>query len=417
MDMRAHGLGLTLRGSGAARDRFPAIVAAVLCAGAVLVQADRSEGVFREGAVFPSPHLAPVADPYLVFYYNSGAYFPPIRWRGWHVPEHMTVAKYSDVMTKAEAISQFGQRITSNFDIDADQRLWEGWVAAGVLPLLHVGDGEWGTQPGVKQLELTPANAPFGLSFDEFAGKHGEQRRAEFIDHFRAIKRRRPGFLVAAWIAPFEAITEQIADSGNAIDVLIPETYVGYVKTSPDRIEERIDEARSLGVLRKTILGLWVGQRGTPPEVVMPWTADRPAVEPDLDAQIATMRRLAPEMPGVALYMIHPGNVDWLAEYDAVIHKHFYAPAPSVAITQATLGGEGLQVCVMARPNPGTRSPVAKYRYFLDATCVRISDSPVATLATGDLAPGEHILTVHAVDETYLAGMDRVRFVVGKNGM
>lgn len=320
----------------------------------------------------------------------------------------MTVAKYSDKMTQAEAVAQFGQRVAGQFAIPGEQRLWQAWAAAGVLPLLHVGDGEWEAGGGA-QLEVNEANAPFGLSFDEFRSTHDQQRRAELIERFRQVKHQRPQVLIAAWIAPFVALSEQIAVARDAIDLLIPETYVGYVKTPPSRIEERISEAKTLGVSASTILGLWIGEKGTPPEVVMPWTADHPGAEPDLDAQLATLRRLAPEMPGVALYMVHPGNVDWLAEYDAVIDKHFYAPVPSVIIAETRAGAGELTVRVLARPNRDTNCPVVQYRYFLDATCVRVCGSPAVTLPIVGVSPGEHMVTAHAVDAAQLAGVDQVR--------
>lgn len=165
-------------------------------------------------------------------------------------------------------------------------------------------DVRWGRRGG-KALVITgrhtsaegykkhfPSSRYSGMQYDELGGNI---KPAKYLAALREFRLYDPKCFIALWhiggnISP--EIVEAVKD--GTIDLLLPERYFTYGQPIA-QMEKEIAQWRKLGILEKTVVGL--GTRKS-----YAGFANAEQHSEFLEQQIALIRRLAPEMPGLAFY-------------------------------------------------------------------------------------------------------------------
>lgn len=139
---------------------------------------------------------------------------------------------------------------------------------------------------------FTPADPSFGMQYDELGGNCKPEA---YLAALREFRKTHPKVFVALWHIggkPTPAIVRAVKD--GTVDLLMPEIYYTWDQKI-DGLKETIRRFRKLGILDKTVIGL-----GTAAGYAGWGTAQQHADY--LEKQIALIRKLAPESPGLAFY-------------------------------------------------------------------------------------------------------------------
>lgn len=136
-------------------------------------------------------------------------------------------------------------------------------------------------------------DAPDGLQYDELGGTIEPQ---EYLAALREFRKKHPDVFIALWhiganLKP--EIVEAVKD--GTIDLVMPERYHTWDAPMEESLKKDIAMLRKMGVLHKTIIGL-----GTHRNYAGYGNAEQHAEY--LEKQIALIRKLAPESPGMAFY-------------------------------------------------------------------------------------------------------------------
>lgn len=163
---------------------------------------------------------------------------------------------------------------------------------------------------------LASPDAPDGLQYDELGG---DIPPAAYLVALRELRKRYPGTFIALWhigAKPAPEIVEALKD--GTIDLIMPERYHTYDAPMEESLKKDIAHLRALGILDKTIFGLgthrnYAGFGNTVQHAGY------------LERQIALIRRLAPESPGLAFYNDYtlPGLKE---KVDELCRRYFLEP-------------------------------------------------------------------------------------------
>ena len=140
---------------------------------------------------------------------------------------------------------------------------------------------------------LDSTDAPDGLQYDELGGNIEPEK---YISVLRQLRKTHPQAFIALWhiganLKP--EIVEALKD--GTIDLVMPERYHTFNAPMEESLKKDINMLRRVGVLDKTIIGL-----GTHRNYAGFGSAEDHAAY--LEKQIALIRKLAPESPGMAFF-------------------------------------------------------------------------------------------------------------------
>jgi len=140
---------------------------------------------------------------------------------------------------------------------------------------------------------LDSTDAPDGLQYDELGGNIEPEK---YISVLRQLRKTHPDAFIALWhiganLKP--EIVEALKD--GTIDLVMPERYHTFNAPMEESLKKDINMLRRMGVLDKTIIGL-----GTHRNYAGFGSAEDHAAY--LEKQIALIRKLAPESPGMAFF-------------------------------------------------------------------------------------------------------------------
>lgn len=346
--------------------------------------------LYYEGAVYPHPNVFPIKTPYYVHWYPGANKRTP-----------------NDGLFHQAIVngSSFGDTLNKNID---------GWIAHETLPLVSLN---------IKRVAEWPAHVSagdrlhYGVSLDEFVVD--DKKNREYLEAITKIKKDHPQLFVLAFSVYKGPFTKLIAEQHSIIDFYVSESYrIGYRPKSTEDVNSKgyapstpdlITSLRNFGLIKKSALLLYVGG----------W--NNYVMSPDiLEREVAKIRELAPEMPGVGLAKVDDISAEFgtqkeiqshWKEYERIIRKYYHDQSPSVTMNTSILGN-GISITATATPHPVTQKPIKQYRYFLDNRCVRISNDPKVLIE--NIPAGKHFVTVHAVDESYLAGVAQTTVEIGK---
>jgi hypothetical protein len=217
-----------------------------------------------------------------------------------------------------------------------------------------------------------------------------------------AAKQANPAFYIAlAWRG--EENIEGATKHGEP-DLLMIEAYSHVAKTFPKEWgtgghmgspKNRINTARKLGMIERTIpwLGMILAADDYHP-------GDR-LTSSELERQIVELRKIAPEMPGIAFYA--NGDSQLADAADRLAYKLYVEPAPSVVILEPTFQQvvKTPHQTVTAKAAAKDNCTISKYRWFVDNRLIAETNAPEYVWDVRGESTGMHLLTVHAVDNAF----------------
>jgi len=326
----------------------------------------------RALALYPSPLLPPVRDPYVLVWYGAG-----------------------------------------------DKKLWEQFTVANMVTYSSIPN--WLAQRGVLDLtwgeggpiDWLPSQEAWDRYYVGIAAHnlgycmHEWHMAADSNEALRAAQavsraeRTHPRSYSAFYYQGQQTMAE-LAAKGE-LDLLIQEGYTHVTKELPmadfavgmDGIKGRIDRARKAGAIEKQVVMLGL---------IAPADKYHPGHELTgdlIEQQIRELRAYAPEMPGIGFY--YEGGQELAVQCDALARRYFVDPAPEVMIAEpafeAMLGTPHVTIRAEATPKGDRR--IARYRWFVDARLVAETAEPRYVWDLRGEAPGRHFITVHAVDSGF----------------
>ena len=322
-------------------------------------------------ALYPSPLLAPVRNPYLFVWYGVSDE---------KVWERLPTANMSTYNGRPDWLAQRGV-------------LFLTWGEGG--------PSEWfSTEAAWADYYVGIAKGPaLGYCMHEW---HLPDHATPWAVHaVRVAERQHPATYSAFFYQGQEEMARLAAEGG--LDLLILEGYTHVIKEFPiegfaagmDAIKSRIDIARKAGAIEKHVVMLGHVARF---EDYHPGHELTAAV---IEEQMRELRAYAPEMPGIGFY--YSGGEELAAQCDALARKYFVEPAPSVAIAepgfQARLATP--HVTIRAEATAKADRTVARYRWFIDNRLVAETSDPSYVWDLRGERPGQHFVTVHAVDSAF----------------
>lgn len=326
----------------------------------------------RALALYPSPLLPPVRDPYVFVWYGAG---DKMLWEKFEVANMITYSTIGKWLAQRGALDlTWGEG--STVDWLPDKQAWERY---------YIG--------------LAANNLGFCMHEWHIA----DPDQCEWaVEAARAAERAHPSCYSAFYFQGQDSMARLAGEGG--LDLLITEGYTHVIREFPmagfqvgmDGIMKRIDAARRGGAIGKHVVML--GHIAAP-EQYHPGHELTPAI---LDEQIAAVRAHAPEMPGIGFYYI-AGGEKLAAQADALAGKHFVEPAPEVTITEPAFEAElsTPHVLVKAVATPQGGRTIAQYRWFIDNRLVAETTGPEYLWDLRGESPGRHFVTVHAVDSGF----------------
>ena len=325
----------------------------------------------RALALYPSAALPPIKDPYYMVYYNAGS---RVQWR---------------------------QLPTINMTTYSGQGAWLAPRGVANLTWAEGGPIDWLPDRTAYQNYYTNVAQANTIGFCGHESNLQGAQLGWLVDAFRAAERKFPERLSAYYYRGESKMAE--AAGQKHIDLLIQEGYTSTHKQFPLRgfaislegIKKRIDTARAFGAIERHVVMLGHICR---PEDYHPGHALTPE---NLDTLIGELRRYAPEMPGIGFY---GANGQKLAlDCDRLAHKHFVKPAPEVVILEPQFEATLATAHVVIRVEATAKSnrEIALYRWFIDNRLVAETDRPAYVWDLRGEHPGQHWITVHAVDNGF----------------
>ena len=275
----------------------------------------------------------------------------------------------------------------------------------GILPLcwFYGPQAPWKTKEEFLSRYRAVAEGPaFGITVDEWmkrtVGGHPAYKFEGSIEGMALAKRLDPTLYCAVYWRGEDSIAPLIEQ--GLPDLLIIEGYTHVDRGRPmshginiKGIKRRIDKARKLGAIERTIvmLGHILHSENY---------HDGHVLTPEiLRQEVQDLRAYAPEMPGIAFYMAHDPVLTRAA--DDACREFFVDPAPEVTIQrpafQQAVKAGAIEVVAKATPKDGRT--IRQYGWFLDNRCVAVTETPVFSADLSGLDAGTHFVTVHAMDD------------------
>ncbi len=339
----------------------------------------------RAMAIYPSPLLPPVREPYIIEWYNT---FTPEIWM---------------------------QMKASNVHSNSAMREWES--SHGILPLAWSfgPQSKWhNSQQAWIDYFLPKAANTLGYSVDEWQSR---ERYPEKVDWSLAALRQAEAAHPESYQLVFwrgEPSLLELADEGLP-DLIVIEGYTNVVSQFPfnwgiglDGIKRRIDTARHGGAIERTIVMLGMI---APPEG---YHEGHVLTTEMIDSQIAELRAYAPEMPGIGFY--YSGGEQMAMECDALAHKYFVAPAPDVYISEPVMAAKlnTDHVRIRAEATAQGDRTIRQYRWFIDNRLATETEQPSYVWDLRGETNGYHFITVHAVDSAYNRAAAQIMVTVAR---
>ncbi len=328
----------------------------------------------RALALYPSPLLPPVKDPYLF---------------AWYPLDRRDLAQ---------------RLVAANLTTYSSQETWLyprgvmnlGWGEGGPAGWLATEEAWVGYYVGLAE------RYPMGYCMHEWHMSSDSPDAQWAVAAVREAERRYPESYSAFYYQGQEEMAKLAAE--GVLDLLILQGYTnvhkqfGPISTfaiGMGGIKQRIDVAREAGALERTIVML--GHICKPDDYHPGYELTAEMV----DQQIAELRAYAPEMPGIAFYFV--GGDELAVQCDELARKHFVDPAPEVLIAEPAFAAEltATHVTVRAEAQAKGERTVRQYRWFIDNRLVAETEQPSYVWDLRGEANGYHFITVHAVDSAY----------------
>ncbi|MDD5687541.1 MAG: carbohydrate-binding protein [Elusimicrobia bacterium] len=337
--------------------------------------------LFYEGAVFPNPNLAPVNPPYLISWRagpgeqpHETVNYAGYKWadKTWH-DEMIAKGKLPIPFTYASR-NNASQSANPEF-LDTEEKMYNKYLKIA--------------QEGY-----------YGIEIDEWVTWETDDRVKESINALRRVRKQYPNtFMVAAYYG--DGFDDTMASASDIINIYESEIYIypgskdygSYIKKWTDWLKYYGLESKNIGILSGG--------------------DDFHGQPADIDLWIKYLRAESPRMAslGISIFKLYALSAPERAKYDKVMDDDFFKQSPSVSIispAKNALVKGTVKISVNATKNSETGNPVVSYRYFIDNKLVKISSSPEYLWNTTGYSKGNHIITVHAVADDYLAGVSQV---------
>jgi hypothetical protein len=176
---------------------------------------------------------------------------------------------------------------------------WRSWKSRGCVSTLCITHQSFLRPP--KSVDEA-ANVLMGLDYkgnpnpvltiDEFGWDYDGGIDAHTADVLKAVHAKNPGLKIAVWQMRGPVAPKLAAVYRDTVELVMMETY--YDLNSAWMIPFQLQTARLNGILNKTIIGLGLGRETDG----SPWTR----TPEELQQQLALIRFVAPESPGVAFF-------------------------------------------------------------------------------------------------------------------
>jgi Bacterial Ig domain len=339
----------------------------------------------------PAPwHFAPIGRPYFFAWWKAPA------------PSHKHFKQVLPVS------SQTIESLTDHTD-----RAW--WFGRGVRPF----GWSWGTQDAAP---FESADAYFeylsnyvdrglpGVCFDEWVNFDEKNPKNWMLaEACRRIKRANPDFFIAAF-THMQSDALVVALKRDWVDLAIIESYphvAGEPAWTPKLALWRLGLAKKAGVMEKTIPAFWIDPK------------DETFTAAWLEEWIKRFRNEFPQMPGLAPLFpgghdtIDPRTLHLTRVCDRLIEKYYIEPAPSVRVVAPDDGAilDAGSVLVNARSD----GEATAWRLYVDGELAAQEDTEETEevqFSPVNLAPGSHVLTVHAITRDWLRSVAQVAVAV-----
>ena len=341
---------------------------------------------------FPSALLPPVKEPYIFHIFAGGP--PPHAGRlinTWHATDMKSFAAARPEQGALPLAWLYGP---NNPHLNSEEEFIQSYENAARHYLgIHVDEWQGTRRAGAEIAETADPN------------RARNDKIAWSIRAIEAVKTAHPEFFVAVYWRgedSIEPLTRQ-----KLPDLLIMEGQSHLNKifrpdwgVSLEEAMERLAYAKRLGMIEQTIplFGFFEN-----PENYHP---DRILTLPELETMIRTGRERFPEMPGLAFYgspeTDDPGSgaAQLVTEAEALCWKYFIAPAPELRILapafHAVITAPKVEITARALPRDGRT--IRRYDWFVDNRLLAQTPTEHFQLDTRLLEPGDHLLTVQAVD-------------------
>jgi hypothetical protein len=255
-----------------------------------------------------------------------------------------------------------------------------------------------------------------GLNIDEYSWSrgHGVAWQKYTFNPLRKLQNEFPNALIFAWTTHFKAGANNVnavARNHDAFDMIMSESYItcdgksitwyrdlaAFYKTAGDSYKQ-------LGLTGKAMMGINIGR----PTAKCPKPSQK-----DFDRMLTEIRKQVPFAPHIVLWgkwkpWEDPTRWDG---YMASIQREIFDKAPAAKFTSpsidATISGT-ITVKAEGIRNGDTNVPIAGYRFFVDNVLMQVGAKHTFNWNTSSISKGKHILTVHAVDEKWLAGAAQI---------
>ncbi len=374
---------------------------------------EASTELFYPGAQYPSVAKALINPPYFIMWYGVTADDPSlyantvIESHDWGFRDHYDAWKALPALKNTLFLLRRMAKKSAGIEGSlGPYGCYDGHSACGYLEYFRTA-----AQRGFE-----------GISIDEYLYRTGDDlTRFGYLETtapLRQVKKEFPSFLIAAWSTMADNPLQWFKDSVDAWDILMTEFYINekcgvfpveQVKCGADglaQMESRLNSLVAKGFPLKTAIGLNLGHSDPNIGLMHPSAAF-------FEEQIKLIRKIDPQSPGLAFFKPLQGPND--TAFVKIIKQYYFDPAPSAQITSLSDGqtvGGTVPVTVHGTPNPSTKKPIASYRFFIDNECVYVGNASSYAWDANDWPEGTHVVTAHAVDSTFLVGVEQIEVTV-----
>ncbi len=359
-------------------------------------------------AVYPSAKLPPISEPMFFGFYNM----PCSREKQKMV--HKWIPHWN-LLTNVRSRSGHDEQLTETV---------EYCIGHGILPLnwiLGPMQPRWDRQSDWVYYYLSAARNKnlIGIGVDEWQPNGVACYGGTKVVNFAATgliwaKQEHPEFYQMVFWRGEDNIIKKVVKQ-KCIDLLIVEGY-SYIwlrddwSIQPPDTMKRVELARKWGAIERTIVML--GQVTT--EKCKTNSKLKPPGSIEFEKQIRYFRKHAPEMPGIAFYIAansFDAIKDKLQACDRLFVKYYLKPAPEVIIASPQANSVITGVCKISAIAKAKKSDsnIIYYLWFVDNRLMAKTIKPQWNWNTRLELPGEHIITVQAVDSKYNRGVKQIK--------
>ena len=333
---------------------------------------------------YPSALLPPVRDPYMFVYYQSMPSFPGM--------VANVAAPVANVKPSSGILPLNWYYGPNNKYMKDEQAFIDGYVGAASSTALGFAVDEW-------QPFFDDTNSPC------------------YKGNPWAIRGSIKGLIKAEQINPekFWAVYWRSEESIKPMtdkhypDLLIIEGYThmnkgfpaNWAVSIPDDLE-RIDHARKLGMIEKTILMLGMIEKRED------YRPDHILTAEEIAEQVKTIHDHAPEMPGIGFY--HANDPVLAKAADDACRKVYVTPAPKVKFVNPRFNQKlnTMHIELRVKAECKDNRSIKFYRWFIDNREIARTTVPRLIWDIRKETPGFHMITVHAIDSGWYRAASQI---------